>query len=105
MELLTDRYANKIAGTFSCFDRVIIQGTLPGLCYAEGMTGYLKFNKIRIFDYAQFTDKLRNELIINAKKIGHTYKYYLTTFGKQVISMGLKLKELIIIPGLSAQAL
>jgi len=69
MELLTDRYANKIAGTFSCFDRVIIQGTLPGLCYAEGMTGYLKFNKIRIFDYAQFTDKLRNELIINAKKI------------------------------------
>lgn len=39
------------------------------------------------------------------KKIGHTYKYYLTTSGKQVISMGLKLKELIIIPGLSAQAL
>ncbi len=39
------------------------------------------------------------------KKIGHTYKYYLSRFGQQVISMGLKLKELVIIPGLAAQAL
>jgi hypothetical protein len=31
------------------------------------------------------------------------YKYYLTAFGKQVISLGLKLKELYIIPALSAQ--
>ena len=69
MELLTDRYADKIAGTLSCYDRVIIQGTLPGLCYAEGMTHYLKANGIRIFDYPQFTDPLRNELRDNAEQI------------------------------------
>jgi hypothetical protein len=35
------------------------------------------------------------------KKIGKTYKYYLTTFGKQVLALGLKLKNLFVIPELS----
>jgi len=35
------------------------------------------------------------------KKIGRTYKYYLTSFGKEVIATGLKLKELFIIPTLA----
>lgn len=47
---LIKRYSNQIAGVYSCFDRVVINGTLPGFCYAEGMTGYLYANNIRIFD-------------------------------------------------------
>ena len=39
------------------------------------------------------------------KKIGHTYKYYLSKFGQQVITMGFKLKELVIIPSLAARVL
>jgi hypothetical protein len=35
------------------------------------------------------------------KKIGHTYKYYLTRFGKEVITAGLKLRELVLIPQLA----
>lgn len=35
------------------------------------------------------------------KKIGHTYKYYLTRFGNVVIPTGLKLRELVIIPQLA----
>ena len=35
------------------------------------------------------------------KKIAHTYKYYLTQLGSQVISMEMKLKEMIIIPELT----
>jgi hypothetical protein len=38
------------------------------------------------------------------KKVGKTYKYYLTALGKQVISLGLKLKQLHIIPQLSLAA-
>ena len=38
------------------------------------------------------------------KKIGKTYKYYLTPLGKQVTALGLKLKNLSIIPALSAPA-
>jgi len=36
------------------------------------------------------------------KKVGHTYKYYLTQFGKDVISTALKLRELVIIPQLAS---
>ena len=36
------------------------------------------------------------------KKVGHTYKYYLTDFGKQVTTAGLKLRELVLIPQLAA---
>ncbi len=39
--LLTERYSDKISGVISCFDRVVIQGTLPGYCYNMGMTAYL----------------------------------------------------------------
>ena len=35
------------------------------------------------------------------KKVGHTYKYYLTRFGKAVITTGLKLRELVILPQLA----
>ena len=35
------------------------------------------------------------------KKIGRTYKYYLTALGRQVIAVGLKLRQLYIIPALS----
>ena len=37
------------------------------------------------------------------KKVGHTYKYYLTGLGKQIVALGLKLKELYIIPALSVE--
>jgi hypothetical protein len=36
------------------------------------------------------------------KKASHCYKYYLTTLGKQVVALGLKLRELVIIPQLAA---
>lgn len=67
--LLTERYANQIKGTYSCYDRVIIQGTLPQFCYAGGMTNYLYLKKIRIFDYPRFAEPLRDELRLNAEQI------------------------------------
>jgi hypothetical protein len=36
MMLLTDRYVDKILGLFSCFDRVVMQGTIPKFCRARG---------------------------------------------------------------------
>ena len=35
------------------------------------------------------------------KKIGRTYKYYVTAFGKQVVTTAFKLRELVIIPQLA----
>ncbi len=47
---LAERYDERIAGVLSCYDRIIISGTLPGICYAKGMTAFLRGNGIRIFD-------------------------------------------------------
>jgi hypothetical protein len=36
---LTERYRERLAGVLSCYDRIVITGTLPGACYAGGRTG------------------------------------------------------------------
>ena len=56
MMLFTEKYSDKIFGVLHCFDRIIIQGTIPGICYACGMTSYLYANKIKIFDYPKFAN-------------------------------------------------
>ncbi len=56
--LLTDKYADKIYGTLTCYDRMIIQGYVPRWSYAEGMTSYLNVNNIRIFDYSSFSQPI-----------------------------------------------
>jgi hypothetical protein len=37
---LTERYDDRIAGVLSCYDRVVVTGTLPTVCYAAGMTKF-----------------------------------------------------------------
>ena len=59
---LTDRYDERIGGMLSCYDRVVITGTLPGVCYADGMARYLTTNGVRIFDYPQFAMTLRDHV-------------------------------------------
>ena len=69
IELLTERHADQIAGVLSCYDRILIFGTLPGVCFADGMTSYLYQHKIRIFDYPHFAEPFRNLLRENAALI------------------------------------
>jgi hypothetical protein len=59
---LTERYDDRIAGVLSCYDRVVITGTVPVICYAEGMTRFLYAKGIRIFDYPQFAQTLRDRV-------------------------------------------
>jgi len=67
--LLTERYRDQIRGVLSCYDRLIILGTLPSLGYAEGMTLFLKKHHIRIFDYARFAEPLRDAIRVNAEQL------------------------------------
>jgi hypothetical protein len=59
---LVERYAANLHGVLSCFDRIIIVGTLPGACYAQGMTSFLYQQSIRIFDYPKFAEPLRDRI-------------------------------------------
>lgn len=69
MALITERYADKIAGVLGCFDRLIITGTLPTLCYADGMTKYLSARRIRIFDFVSFVKPLTEAIKANAEAL------------------------------------
>jgi len=69
MELLTQRYSEKIRGTLSCYDRIVITGTLPVLSNAGHLTAYQYQNNIGIFDYAKFAEPYRDELKQNAQRI------------------------------------
>jgi hypothetical protein len=66
---LTERYDERIAGVLSCYDRMVITGTVPVICYAEGMTRFLYASGIRIFDYPAFAMKLRDHVRDNAAKL------------------------------------
>ena len=68
-ELLTERYQSQIAGVLSCYDRIIIQGTIPKWCYAKGMTDYFYEHNIRVFDYAKWAEPLRDAIRENMERI------------------------------------
>jgi hypothetical protein len=59
---LLERYDDRIAGVLSCYDRVVITGTLPTVCYADGMTKFLNAAHVRIFDYPRFAEPLRERV-------------------------------------------
>jgi len=133
LKLLSEKYKAEVNGVLHCYDRILISGHLQPLAYAKGMTKYLYEQGIRIFDYPQFAQPLRNMIRANAeqiakengleiefisqpgqfrkeervhgliKRVSKRYKYYLTNFGRQVSTMALKLREMVIIPSLAQQ--
>ena len=48
---------------------MVITGTLPGICYAGGMTSFLYAKGIRIFDYARFAEPLRDRIRERAERL------------------------------------
>lgn len=69
MQNFIERHNTKIKGVISCFDRIVLTGTIPGICYAEGMTSLLFKKNIRIFDYTDFVEPMREEIRLNAEKL------------------------------------
>jgi hypothetical protein len=68
-ELLSERYADELDGVLSCYDRIVITGSLQPLCYAQGMTRYLYQHGIRIFDYPKFAEPMRERIRANAEAL------------------------------------
>ncbi len=69
MKTLIEKYKKNISFTLSCYDRVILKGTLPEISYSQGMTNYLYKNGIRIFDYPHFAEPFKEKIRNNAKII------------------------------------
>jgi len=69
MAHILERYGDLIKGVIGCYDRVVITGTLPGICYADGMTSLLNSRAVRIFDYTKWAEPLREIIRNNAEAI------------------------------------
>jgi len=64
-----ERHSDKIIGTVACFDRIIIQGTLPDICHPHAITSFFKGHGIRIFDFKSWAAPMRDEIKQNIKAI------------------------------------
>src|SRR5262245_31633986 len=69
MKAFLERHAAKIRGTLSCFDRVVIAGTLPDIAHAGAMAAYLTARQIRLFDFPQGAVPLREEIRTHAEQV------------------------------------
>jgi hypothetical protein len=67
--MLTDRYASLILGVLSCFDRILLTGTLPDICHAQAVTRELIRRRVKIFDYPRFAAPLRDAIRDNAERV------------------------------------
>ena len=69
MELLTETYKGKIALVLSCYDRLILTGTMPEISYSQGMTSCMYNNEVKIFDYQRFAEPFKDAIRANAERI------------------------------------
>ena len=95
MVSLLERYQNQISGVLSCWDRVIVRGTLPGLCFADGMTSYLRAHGIRIFDYPRWAEPLRDQLRANAQRLAQQHGIEIEFVRKASVRKEARVKEVL----------
>jgi len=69
MKTIAEKYSKDIRCVLSCFDRILINGTLPELSHAKGMTDYLYKKGVKIFDYVKFAEPLRDIIKQTAEQI------------------------------------
>jgi hypothetical protein len=81
--LMTEKYETEIYGVLNCYDRVVISGNLQPLCYAHGMTKYLYSHNIRIFDYTQFAEPLREAIRTRAEQLAQVNGVQIEFISKQ----------------------
>lgn len=73
METLTQTYKEKISFTISCYDRIIINGIIPEISYAQGMTSYMYQHNEKIFDYPRFAEPMKTVIRENAERIAQEH--------------------------------
>jgi hypothetical protein len=69
MEDFLKKYNNDIIGAISCYDRILIRGTLTSCCYARGMETLLYSKGIKIFDYPKYVQQFKENIRRNAENI------------------------------------
>ena len=99
MVVLTEKYADQIRGTLSCFDRVVISGTLPDICYAQAMSNFLRSQDIRLFDYPRWAEPLREEIRKNTEQVAAEEGLEIEFIRRQDFRKEAKIEEILKVRG------
>lgn len=85
---LTERYRDRLAGVLSCYDRIVITGTLPRACYAGGMTSFLYSRGSHGRDCKSNSCKPRRNLVISTRRSARLDRNQLNALRVRVRNMG-----------------
>ena len=69
MDPFVQRHRDKIAATLTCFDRVVITGTLPEIAHGEALARYLTQRDILLKDFPRWAEPYRKRLRHNAEQL------------------------------------
>jgi len=69
MKQFVEHHADKIAFSLSCYDRVVLSGTLVDVGHATAMTGFIRHLGLPIFNYPDWANQFRLELRNRAETI------------------------------------
>ena len=79
MQEFIAKHQDKIAGTLSGFDRLVIRGHLRSIGHVRGMMTYLWFNQVLVKNFgdhvAEVTERLKEASLAEAKAYGRPVKY------------------------------
>lgn len=83
--LFTTKYKNDIIGTISCFDRLLVSGSIIQLTYVKGLERYLRANHILLKDFKAHAISLAKQLKENAQSLAqkHNAQYIYLKDSKQ----------------------
>ena len=74
MSQLRDRHREETVGEVSCFDRVVINGTLTEICHTRAMAQYLLSHGKRILDLPRVFEPMKAEIVANAKAVAEAHQ-------------------------------
>lgn len=89
------RHADEISFSLSCFDRVVITGTLVDIGYARAATGWLHSHGIRVFDYPKWAEQFRDALRENAEAVAKSNGLEIDFIQKKNFRKEERVKEII----------
>jgi hypothetical protein len=79
MNQFTAKYADRLHGVLSGFDRLVFRGSLRALCYVEGMMRYLSFRGVLLKDFSDFvqetTQRLKAASLAPIEALGRPIRY------------------------------
>ena len=65
------KYEKSISGVLSCYDRVVIKGTLHAACFADGMMSIMNRKHTKYKYYRSFVSPFRDKIYQNTEQISN----------------------------------